>query len=123
MKQRKIIRILIIVVLIGLMVMNVYAAPTAESTCEGFFGDPTNDGDIAYYLQLAFNVMKYIGIVLCVVLSVVDAAKQLVSGEKESKALVGKIGKRIAYAIALFFLPTILNIVMRFVGAYSVCVK
>lgn len=93
-----------------------------DAQCDSLFGDPEKKGTLAYYLQFALDVIKYVGIVLCVVLTVVDFAKALLSEEKELyKPLAKKAFQRLMYAVCLFFLPIIVKLLLELVDVYGTC--
>lgn len=100
----------------------------ASNTCKHLFGDPTDDGyisgtpSLAYYLQKALDIIKYLGIVICIVLTIVDFAKALFSNDKDMlKPLSKKAISRLIYAVILFFLPIIVKTLLTIVGAYGTC--
>lgn len=86
------------------------------------FGDPGNSGSLAYYMQYILDIAKYIGIVLCVVLTIVDIAKYVIGDDKADTApLIKKALSRIIAAVLLFFVPTIVKLLMSLIGAYGTC--
>lgn len=93
-----------------------------NQNCNSVFGDVNDQNQIAYYMQYAFNIIKYIGIVLCIVLSAVDVVKYILSGDKDGyKSVVGKIVKRLCYACVLVFLPNVLEITFKLLNLYGTC--
>lgn len=93
-----------------------------DAQCKSLFGNPKTKGTLAYYLQFALEVIKYLGIVLCIVLTVVDFAKALLGEEKEMyKPLAKKGFSRLIYACLLFFLPILVKVVLELVGVYGTC--
>ena len=98
------------------------SAKQVEDTCDALFGSPDEPGNVAYYLQKALEVMKYLGIILCIVLTIVDFAKAIFSDDKDMlKSLTKKALTRLLYVVILFFLPTIVELIMSLVGAYGTC--
>lgn len=90
--------------------------------CNALFGDPNTTGQPAYYLQKVLDIMRFVGIILLIVLTVVDFFKALIADDKEMvKPLVGKTVKRIFFAIMLFFLPIIADVLLSWLGAYGTC--
>ena len=78
----------------------------ANANCP-IFGDPNTPGDFAYYLQIILNVIKYAGIILCIVLTVMEFVKALANDEKDMyKSISTNFIKRLIYAVLLFFLPS-----------------
>lgn len=97
-------------------------ANNTAQNCRALFGDPNKAGDFAYYLQIILNVIKYAGIVLCIVLTVVDFFKALLGDDKELyKPLTKKMFARFFYAVALFFLPTIVKALLTLIDVYGTC--
>lgn len=95
--------------------------PTATENC-GLLGDPNVDGSVAYYLQTAFNIIKYIGIVACVALTVVDGLKAVLNDDKDAlKGLANKFMRRLIYVAVLFFSPLVINLLLKLIGAYGTC--
>lgn len=98
-----------------------FAGNTAQN-CRALFGDPSKAGDFAYYLQIILDVIKYAGIVLCIVLTVVDFFKALLGEDKELyKPLTKKMFTRFFYAVALFFLPAIVKTLLTLIDVYGTC--
>lgn len=96
---------------------------TCEVECsKSLFGCVDNDRHLAYYLNHAFNILKYAGVILCVVLSVVDFAKAVLSDDKDDlKNVVNRTLKRITYAVIIFFLPVVLKTVLEMINVYASC--
>lgn len=100
----------------------IYFAKNISDNCNALFGDPNKAGDFAYYLQIILDIIKYAGIVLCIVLSVVDWFKALLGEDKDMyKPLVKKMAARIFYAIALWFLPVIVEVLLTLLDIYGTC--
>ena len=96
----------------------------AELTCESLLGDPNNCGGEcpAFWFQWVLNVMKYIAIVALLVLVTVDFLKALVQDDKDALKKAGKTAlKRFIYCVLLFFVPIIVEIVMKWFGVYGNC--
>lgn len=75
-----------------------------------------------HYINLALSIVRYSGIVLFVVLTTADIIKVIISGEKDMyKEVARKIYLRLAYAIALFFVPTIVRFIITVVTGYKDC--
>lgn len=97
-------------------------ANNTAQNCRALFGDPNKAGDFAYYLQIILDVIKYAGIVLCIVLTVVDFFKALLGDDKELyKPLTKKMFARFFYAVALFFLPAIVKTLLTLIDVYGTC--
>ena len=94
-----------------------------DDGCGGVFGDPEDPNYIAYYLQLIFNIMKFLGPVLVIVMSIIDLLK--VSAEQKQDGELEKLGsktlKRLIYAVIIFTLPSLINYIFGLVGLYGTC--
>ncbi len=94
-----------------------------DDGCGGVFGDPEDPNYIAYYLQLIFNIIKFLGPVLVIVMSIIDllkvTAEQKQDGELEK--LGGKTLKRLIYAVIIFVLPSLINYIFGLIGLYGTC--
>ena len=100
----------------------VEALANISAECDSMLGNPEDDDELAYYLQMALEIIKYAGIILCIVLTIVDFAKALLGEDKEMyKPLAKTAFTRLAYAVVLFFLPAIVNTLMLLLGAYDTC--
>lgn len=92
--------------------------------CDSLFGNPEdpNKQSVAYFLQQIFNIMKYAGPILCLVLSISDFVKATASQDKDALTKATKTtGKRIVYALILFFIPTLINFIFPLLGWYDTC--
>lgn len=91
-------------------------------SCESLLGNPSDSSDPAYYIQIALNVMKYAGIAACIVLTIVDFAKAILNQDKDIlKPLGQKAGKRLFYAVLLFFIPIIVRGILILIDVYDTC--
>ena len=91
-------------------------------TCNSYFGDPEDSQYPAYWMQWILNIIKYVAIAALLVLSTVDFIKALVSNDKDALKKAGMTtAKRFIYVVILFFLPIIVDFIMRLFGAYGTC--
>lgn len=92
-----------------------------EETCEGFLGKKDDNTSPAYYLHLALLLIRYLGIILALVFSVIDFFKAIYSQDKDllKKAALTAV-KRVVFAVLIFFIPTVLEFVLGLLGAYTV---
>ena len=66
--------------------------------------------------------MKYVAIIALLVLVISDFLKALVENDKDALKKAGtKALKRFIYCVILFFVPTIVEIIMNWFGVYSNC--
>lgn len=95
-----------------------------SSDC-GVFGDPDSKDTFAYYLQQVFNVIRFLGPVLVLVMTVIDLVKVTAEQKQdgELQKLGGKTLKRFIYAVIIFMLPTILSTLFELIGLYGTCVS
>lgn len=85
--------------------------------CDGVF-----DKEVIEFLQQMFNVFKYAAPLLCLALSIVDFIKATASQDKDAlKKAAQMTGKRIIYAIILFFVPMLINFLFDLLGWYGTC--
>lgn len=104
------------------MTDEVHVLANESAKCKALFGDPDKAGDLAYYLQTILDIIKYAGIVLCIVLSVVDFFKAIMGEDKDMyKPVVNKMFLRLFYAVALFFLPIIVKTLLTLLDIYGTC--
>lgn len=90
--------------------------------CNSYFGDPDDSQYPAYWMQWILNIIKYVAIAALLVLSTVDFIKALVSNDKDAlKKATMTTAKRFIYVVILFFLPIIVDFIMRLFGAYGTC--
>ena len=88
--------------------------------CNSYLGYINNKNDPAYYLNFAFQLIKYIAIVLLFVLSVIDFAKATASNKDDAiKKAIQTAIKRIIIAIIIFFLPILINFLLDLLGIVS----
>ena len=85
--------------------------------CASYLGYIYNPNDPAYYLNLAFNIIKYISIIMLFVFSISDYIKAIVSNKDDGikKATQNTI-KRLIIAIIIFFLPILINFIFDVLG-------
>ena len=91
--------------------------------CTGVFGDPNNENNIAFYLQQVFNIIRFLGPILVLLMTIFDLVK--ITSEQKQDGELQKIGvktlKRVIYAVILFMLPTLINTVFGLIGLYGTC--
>lgn len=93
-----------------------------DGGCDALFGDPEDEDSVAHFLQELFDVFKFLGPLLCIVLSVMEFLKAVTSQDKDAlmKAMK-RTGIRIVLALILFFLPTLINFLFPLLGWYGTC--
>ena len=94
-----------------------YSLAKDADDCDGIFDDEVID-----FLQQMFNIFKYAAPLLCLALSITDFIKATASQDKEALMKAVKMtGKRIMYALILFFIPTLINFLFDLLGWYGTC--
>ncbi len=79
-------------------------------------------GKFLAFLQDLFNIMKYAGPILCLVLSTMDFIKAAASQDKEALKKAAQMSlKRLGLAILLFFIPTLINFLFPLLGWNGTC--
>lgn len=74
------------------------------------------------FLQELFNIMKYAGPILCLVLSTMDFIKAAAAQDKDALKKAAQTGlKRLGLAILLFFIPVLLNFLFPLLGWNGTC--
>ncbi len=95
-----------------------------ENACSSLLGDPDQKEYPAYWLQYAFNIIKYLAIAALLIFSTMDFFKAMVENDKEALKKAGqKTAKRFIYCVIIFFLPNIIELIMEWFGAYGTCLK
>ena len=97
---------------------------TSRDDC-GILGDPNNDQTFAYYLQQVFNIIRFLGPILVLLMTIYDLVK--ITSEQKQDGELQKIGaktlKRVIYAVLLFLLPTLITTVFHIIDLYGTCVS
>ena len=88
--------------------------------CDSYLGNPGTKGQPAYYLQFVFNLMKYAAIVLLFVMSGIEFGKAVFSNNQDAmKKAINNSVKRLIIAVIIFFLPILIEFLLKVVGVYS----
>jgi len=117
MKNNKIFKYMFCVYLI-LFSFNQAVFAASKISCSSF-------GDFKTDLQNLFNLLKIVVPLLVIGLSIYDFIKAVTAkDDKDLKQAFQRLIKRCIYAIILFFLPMLLNLLLDFIGTNSsVCVE
>lgn len=87
---------------------NVYAAD-----CNGVFGDPKDSNSIANLIVMFLNIFRIAAPVLVIVFGSVDLFMAMVSSsEDKMKKAQNKFMQRLMLGVCLFFVPTVLELVL-----------
>lgn len=88
-----------------------------EQNCQSLLGNPSDSDSVAWLLQEGLNIAKIVGPLLVVVLSSFDFAKVIISGDDEAMTKAGKkLGIRLVLAVALFFIPVLVTVLLDVFG-------
>lgn len=98
-------------------------AVDSKDSCGGVFGSINNKENFAYYLFHAFQIIKFLGPILVVVMSILDLVK--ITADPKQDDQLQKLGfktlKRLVYAALIFILPDLINYLFGLVGLYGTC--
>ena len=97
----------------------VYRLDKSTDTCDpsGLLGDPRDENSVAWLLQEIFNYIKVLGPIMVVVFSSVDFIKVIINSDDDQMKKAGKkLGIRIILALSLFFIPTIIQVLLYSFG-------
>lgn len=91
----------------------------------GVLGNPKDSNTFAFYLQTVFDIIRFLGPVLVLVMTIIDLVK--VTAEQKQDGEIQKIGvktlKRFIYAVLIFALPTLITSIFHLIGLYGTCVS
>ena len=80
-------------------------------TCESYLGLADEEGKPAYYLQIAFTIIKLVSIILVVVMSMIEFAGTITSDKDKLKEAINKFVKRLIIVIVLLLIPTFIDMI------------
>lgn len=87
-----------------------------ETDCDSIFG-VNEPGYPAYYIFTAFNIIKYLAILILIVFTIMDFLKAIISKDEDAiNKSVTQFVKRFIIAIIIFLLPTLIELVMEWSG-------
>ena len=91
-----------------------------DNSCKKILGKTSDSNSVAYLLQLLFNYIKVLGPILVIVFSSIDFTKTILSSdEKAMKSSQKKLGIRLLCAVGLYFLPTLVTLMINLVFGTS----
>ena len=95
-------------------------SPGVILSCDGALGNPSDENSVAWLLQQILNFIKGVGPLLVVVLSSIDFAKVIIKSDDDSMAKAQKkLGMRLILAASLFFIPTLVQVLLDVFGLTS----
>ena len=112
----------IIILVIILLPISTYALSINDylyimEDCSGILGDPTVDTSVAWLINKLLDILKIVGPLIAIVISSFDFAMVIVSGDDEAMARARKkLFSRMVLIGALFFIPTIVKVVLTIGG-------
>lgn len=80
-------------------------------TCESYLGLADEEGKPAYYLQIAFTIIKLVSILLVIVMSMVEFAGVVSSDKDKLKETINKFVKRLIILIVILLIPTFIDMI------------
>ena len=89
-------------------------------SCDGIFGDPNSDSSTIYMIQKILNYIKVLAPLLVLLLSGIDFAKTVLSGNPDDmRKVMKKFGIRIACAVGVFLAPFLTSFIINFINDSS----
>ena len=88
--------------------------------CDGLLGKVESKDSLAYYLQTAMEIIRYVAIAALIGLSTLDYFSAVASSDPDKlKKANQKTIKRIIYTVILFVFPILLEILLELTGVYG----
>lgn len=93
-------------------------------TCDSLLGSTScpsgQNCEPAFYIQVIFNVMKYVAIILLIVMSILDFLGAVGSSDDGAmKKAANKCIVRLILCVLIFLLPTVLEFIFTFMKMYT----
>ena len=93
---------------------------SSSKECNALLGDKKNTESVAWLVQKLLDYLKILGPILVVILSSVDFATAIVSGNDDTmKKAQKKLITRLIAAVLLFLIPTVVQILLDVFGMTS----
>lgn len=87
------------------------------STCDSILGKENDPNAPIYYLNFAFDLIKYAAIILFFVLTIIEYFKAITSNDNDAlKKATQKTIKRLILCVIIFFLPILINFLFKILG-------
>lgn len=91
-----------------------------EEKCGSILGMPDEAKTPAWYLQIVFEIMKYIGIVILIVFTIMDfVGAVLAHDDNKIKESMRKGILRLVCCVVIFILPTLIKFILTFLDIYG----
>lgn len=93
------------------------AANVVEDCSETYLGCTDEEDDLAWLLQKILNYIKILGPTIAIIMGTLDFTKAIVaSDEEQMKKAQSKFVKRLIAAVALFFIPLLVELLLGIFG-------
>lgn len=114
MKNNKFLRLLCATIFLTFAKMNGVLA----ADCNGIFGSPSDPDSLAHMINTALGWLRILAPILVIVFGSIDLLKAVIaSNSDQMKKAQSTLIKRIFIAVALFFVPTLVNIILDVASA------
>jgi len=88
-----------------------------EQSCETLLGNPDQEGTPAFYMVIAFTVMKYVAIIILIVVTVMDFIGAASSQDADAlKKVTGTAITRLLLCVVIFLLPTLIEFILKYIA-------
>lgn len=114
-------------IIFTMILMSLKISTTLAATCEGIFGSANDPDSLRYLINEILIYPKIIVPIIVIGLGILDLAKAVIaSKEDEMKKAQKTFITRIMIGITIFFVPTIMNIIMYLAdlvwnGSFTTC--
>ena len=86
----------------------------SATDCDSLLGSVDNPDEPAYYLELAFTIIKYVAIIILIVFSMKDFAMAIIKKDEEAvKNATAICVKRFVYCVIIFVLPILVKFILN----------
>ena len=90
--------------------------------CQYILGDPSKEGDFAYYLDMTFRFIKFLAPVILIVMSIIDYVKVIATSDADAlKKVNKKTITRIIFTLLIFVLPILISLILNILGLQGRC--
>jgi len=99
--------------------------PPVITECESLLGDPKDGQSPAYYLSVAFKVLRYVAIIILIVMSTMDFVGAVSAQDNDAiQKAVRKVIIRAISCVIIFLLPTLVEFILQFINENTtVCIS
>ena len=85
--------------------------------CDSLLGSTSDENSVAWLVQKILNYIQILGPILVVILSSIDFAKVIITGDDDAMAkATKKLTTRLVLAASLFFLPILVSVLLNTFG-------